>query len=585
MLKEKLKAVPQSSGCYLMKDKNNVVIYVGKAKNLKHRLSSYFNNKHYGKTKALIDNIYTFEYVVTTNESEALILELNLIKKYNPKYNILFRDDKTYPYIALTEEEYPRLLIIRDHANKKMNAKLFGPYPNVLAAKKTIKMLNRMYPLRKCNTLGKKECLYYHIGECAGYCIHHVDPKMITKMKKEIIAFLKGNDNILIDKIKKDMFEASRKLNFERAQEMKLLLEDINLTLRKQVVALNDYIDRDIFGYYTNKEYIAIQVFYLRGGKLVERESIIHLLLDDEIETLTYYICSFYDQNNIKPKEILVPSKINIKLLEDILKIKVVNPKKGNKKQLLDLACNNAKLALEDKIKMIEREEQINIESCKQLASLLNLKKVNRIEFFDNSHLFGTFAVSSMIVFIDGKPNKNEYRKYKITSNYHDDYHLMKEVIYRRYFRVLKDKLTFPDLIIVDGGKLQIKAAEEVLSGFKLNIPVCGLRKNRKHLTDALIFNDKIIEIEKDSYLFHLLERIQTEGHRFTINYHKKVRSKGVLESILDHIKGIGPTRKIKLLKQFGSLEKIKTASEEELKYILPKKVIKTLKEYLDTIN
>ena len=581
MLKRKTSLLPNSPGCYLFKDKNGFVIYVGKAKNLKSRVSSYFQGKHDGKTKILIDNTVDFEHIITQNETEALILELNLIKQYNPKYNILLRDDKSYPYIELTNEKYPRLFIVRKRLNKKITSKIFGPYPNAYAAKKTVNMLNRMYPLRKCKTFNKKACLYYHINECAGYCINSIDQKEIDTIKNEIIKFLRGNDDILIKKIKDIMNEASLKLNFEKAHEMKLLLDDIEKTLNNQRIDLNDYIDRDVFGYHIEKGYISIQVFYIRGGKLVKRESNVYSIIDDGVDELTYYICSFYDKNNLKPKEILVPSIIDANLIENVLKINVLIPKKGKKKQILEMACKNAKESLSEKIDMLKKDEAQNIKVSQDLSNLLGLKSISRIEIFDNSHLFGTFSVSGMIVFIDGKANKNEYRKYKITSDYGDDYNLMKEVIYRRYFRVLKDGLKRPDLIIVDGGKIQVNAALEVLRNLGLDIAVCGLKKDDKHTTKELLYNNQIINIDKSSDIFHLFERMQDEVHRFTINYHKNIRSKGALESILDNVDGIGKVRKMTLLKKFGSLKKIKEASIDELAKILPQKIAIALKIYL----
>jgi excinuclease ABC subunit C len=585
MFKKKLALLPDKPGCYLMKDSNGTIIYVGKAKILKNRVKSYFMLKHTGKTAMLVSNIADFEYIVTSSETEALLLELNLIKKYDPKYNILLRDDKTYPYIELTNEKYPRILIVRNHLNKKTKSKLFGPYPNAYAAKKILYMLNRMYPLRKCQVLPKKECLYHHIGECLGYCTNQVDEKEINSMVSEITKFLKGNDDILINKIKNTMYEASSKLNFEKSKEMKDLLSDIETTLSTQHIDLNDHIDRDVFGYYVYKDYIGFQVFYLRGGKLVQRDSDIHPLVDNKEEALTYYICSFYDKDNIKPKEILVPDIVDTKLIEEALNIDVITPKIGKKKELIDMANTNARISLEEKFELIKRDEERSNKANEELGNLLNIKNLSRIETFDNSHLFGTFSVSGMIVFIDGKPNKNEYRKYKITSDRVDDYHLMKEVIYRRYFRVLKDNLTKPDLIIVDGGISQVNASKEVLESLNFNIPVIGLKKSDKHKTNEILYEGNIINIDNTSNLFHLLERIQDEVHRYTINYHKDIRSKGALESILDNIPGIGQKRRNLLLKRYKSLTGLKKASIESLNDVLPSNISISLKEYLDKVG
>lgn len=585
MIKEKLELLPHAPGCYLMKDAKGVIIYVGKAKDLKKRVVTYFNHEHTGKTKVLVSNISTFEYIVTRTEEEALILELNLIKKYDPKYNILLRDDKTYPYIEFTNEKYPRLLVIRDHLNRKKKTRLFGPYPDAYAAKKIVMMLNRMYPLRKCNTISNKECLYYHINQCLGYCVKKIDDDAIKKMSEEIVKFLKGNDEILSKRIEKEMHEASDNLNFERALEMKNLLEDIATISKRQLVDIKSLTDCDIFGYACDTNYIAIQVFHIRGGKIVERDSSIYPLYDLESEVLTYYICSFYDNHNLKPKEIFAPDIIDVNMVSDILKLKVSIPIKGKKKELLKMAMHNAKIALEEKRELINRDEERSYLASSTLGNMLDIPHMSIVEIFDNSHLFGTFSVSGMVVFIDGKPAKNEYRKFKISTDKVDDYNLMKEVIYRRYHRVLMDNLAYPDLIIVDGGKGQIKATKEILVMLNLNIPVCGLVKNDRHKTSALLYDDKVIDIDSHSPPFHLLERMQDEVHNFTIRYHKNIRSKGALESILDNIAGIGSKRKKELLKRFGSLDKIKRASLDDLQKILPSKVANELKEYFAKDN
>lgn len=583
MIREKLELLPHAPGCYLMKDAKGVIIYVGKAKDLKKRVVTYFNREHTGKTKVLVQNIETFEYIVTKTEAEALILELNLIKKHDPKYNILLRDDKTYPYIELTNEKYPRLIVVRDHLRQRKNARLFGPYPDAYAAKKIVNMLNRMYPLRKCSNMPNKECLYYHIKQCAGYCINNIGEETIKKMSDDIIKFLKGNVDLLMKRVEEEMYKASDSLNFEKAGEMKNLLEDIKTISKRQLIDLNDFVDRDVFGYATDGNYIALQVFHIRGGRIVERDSTIHPLVDLDSEALTYFICSFYDNNNLKPKEIFVPSIVDSNMVSDIIGIKALTPVKGKKKEVLKMAMHNAKVALNEKKELINRDEERNYEASSSLGELLSIDNLSRMEIFDNSHLFGTFSVSGMVVFIDGKPAKNEYRKYKITSDKKDDYNLMKEVVYRRYHRVLMDNLPQPDLIMVDGGKAQISAAEEMLSMLELNIPVCGLKKNDKHKTNALLYKDEVIPIDAHTPLFHLLERMQDEVHRFTIQYHKDIRSKGALESILDNIAGIGDKRKKQLLKKFGSLDKIKQASTDDLSTILPLKVAEEIKNYFDS--
>lgn len=581
MLKEKLLLLPNKPGCYLMKDKNGVIIYVGKAKNLKNRVNSYFKSSHTGKTKVLVSNIVDFEYIITNSELEALLLEINLIKEHNPKYNVLLKDDKSYPYIEITDEKVPRLLIVRPSKLRKKNHKLYGPYPNSTAAKKTIELLNRLYPLRKCKTMGKRECLYYHIGECLGYCCNKIDKQEIDSMVSEITRFLKGEDKIVLDKIDAMMESAISKLNFEKAKELNELKEFVNVTLRKQLIDLNDNIDRDIFGYAVYKGYISIQVLFLRGGKLIERNSSIYPIITDEIEDLTLFISSFYDKNNIKPKEILIPDIIDDALIKDVLNINVIKPVKGKKKELVEMANKNALNTLKEKFELVKANDENALNACCELKDLLGISSANRIETFDNSHLFGTYTVSGMVVFTLGIPDKNNYRKYKILSDAKDDYHLMKEVIYRRYFRVLMDNLERPDLIIVDGGKAQINAAEEVLNSLNLDIPVCGLIKSEHHKTSSLLYNERIYDIDKTSNLFHMLERLQDEVHNYTISYHKNIRSKGALSSVLDNVPGIGEVRKRELLKKFPSVTKMKEASVSDLEVVLPRDVAKNLYEFL----
>lgn len=585
MIREKLSLVPDLPGCYLMHDKNDIIIYVGKAKKLKRRLSSYFNREHTGKTAKLVSEIVDFEYIVTNSEIEALVLEINLIKKYDPKYNILLRDDKSYPYIELTKEKYPKLQVVRNiNLGKNKYKRIYGPYPNVHAARTTVNLLNRIFPLRKCSNLGKDYCLYYHIHQCLGYCKKDVEAEEIVKITNEIIEFLNGNYDNITKKIKDEMLEASEKLNFEKAKELKELLDYIDVTLTKQKVELHDNINRDIFGYHVNNGYISIQVFFLRGGKLVERESSIYPIVDEIEEELVEYISRFYDKNNIKPKEIFIPELIceSTDLLKEILEVNVLVPKKGEKKKLVDMACENAKISLENKFELIQKDERRTIIANDELGKILNINPLNRIEIFDNSNIFGSFNVSGMVVFRNGKPDKNEYRKFSITNQKNDDFHTMQEVIYRRYFRLLKEKKQMPDMIIVDGGKSQITAAKEMLNNLNLNIPLYGLVKNNKHRTsDLMDSNYNIVEIDRKSNVFHLLTRMQDEVHNYTINYHRQIRSKGSLESILDNIDGIGSVRKKQLLRKYGSLKKLKEVNVSELENILPKDVAQNLYDIL----
>lgn len=583
-IKQKLSLLTSSPGCYLMKNKDNVIIYVGKAKNLKKRVSSYFRGTHTGKTAKLVSEIVDFEYITVNSEVESLILENNLIKKYNPKYNILLKDDKTYPYIELTDEDVPRLKIIRTLSRKRNMKNLYGPYPNVTAARGVVNLLNRMYPIRKCNNYQSKPCLYYHINQCLGYCSNKVDASEVNKMKEEIVQFLKGNHTFITSKITNEMNEYSSNMQYEKALEMKKLLDYIRITLTHQQVEIQDNVDRDIFGYAINKGYISIQVFFIRGSKIVGRHSKIFPMIETPEEELTRYIADFY-QNMMKPKEILVPDMVDNEVLSEYLMVNVKAPQKGEKLKLITLACENAKVTLNEKFELIERDEAKTIEANEELRKLLNLEKLDRIEIFDNAHLFGTYNVSGMVVFKNGKPLKNEYRKFKISVDQNDDYDTMREAIYRRYFRVLKDDLERPDLIIVDGGIGQIHVAQEVVDSLCLNIKVAGLKKDDKHSTSQLLTSTTEFDIDKRSNLFYLLERMQDEVHNFTINYHKQIRSKGSLESILDPIPGIGEKRKNELLKKYKTVSQMKNLSKEELETILPSKVALEVYNYLKMYN
>ena len=564
-----------------MKDSTGTIIYVGKAKILKNRVSSYFMGTKFGKTKALVSNIVDFEYIVTTTEKEAFLLEINLIKKYDPKYNIIFRDDKSYPYIMLTTSPYPKLEVVRPRNKKRKNAKLFGPYPSSYAAKNIVNMLNRIYPMQKCRTFEDKLCLYYHIGECLGYCKLKVEKEKIEEMVKEITSFLNGNYDDITKKLKNDMKEASDKLNFEKAKEIKDLLDYISKVLEKQKIDLTDTVNRDIFNYYVKDDFISIQVLHSRNGNLVERNSYIYELNEEEIDVMNNFILSFYDNNNDIPKEILIPDNLDSELIESALEIKVIKPTRGPKKKLVEMALENAKIKLNEKFDLIKNDYNRTVHANEELGKLLGIN-IHRIESFDNSHLFGTYTVSGMVVFVDGRASKKDYRKYKIIGDAKDDYHLMQETVERRYSRVINDDLIKPDIILTDGGIIQINATKEILDNLCLDIPVYGMQKNDKHRICALIDPDgKEIPIEKNSDVFHFLEKISEEVHRFAISYHKDIRSKGSLSSILDEIPGIGEKRRKDLIKEFKSINKIKEASIEELSKVIPEDVAKNIKEYL----
>ena len=579
--KEKLAQVPTKPGSYQMKDKDGIIIYVGKAKNLQRRLRSYFTRTLTGKTLMLVENIDDFDYIVTSSELESLILEITLIKKYNPKYNILLKDDKSYPYIELTSEEYPRLRVIRNVKKKKNKNHLYGPYPNVSAARKTVNMINRIYPLRKCEHMPKTPCLYYHIGECLGYCFKKIDKDIIANMNKEIISFLKGDSTYIEKKIKEDMEKASLSMNYERALELKNMLEDINITLKKQKIDLNKSFNFDIINYYQDKNYLSIEIFFIRDGLLFGRDKEIVKILDNIEEEFLEYIIKYYDSRGMLPKMLYVPEIIDNNLLEEYLNIKVQTPKRGKIKSLLDLAGVNAKQNLDNEEENIEQDETKRLTALKELANLLNLEKVERIESFDNSHLFGTYYVGGMVVFDNFLPNKNLYRKYKITSGAKDDIGAMKEVLYRRYYKTLMEEMYKPDLIVLDGGKTQINACLEILNSLGLNIPVVGLVKDDKHRTNHLLnSNLELIKIDSDSNLFLYLSKIQEEVHRYAISYHRNIKAKGTLASTLDMIPGIGEIRRKELIKKFGSMKKMREATLDELKEVLPNDAANNLFNY-----
>lgn len=583
MFKEELSLVPHLPGSYQMYNKDNVIIYVGKAKDLKNRLTSYFVGKNTGKTEIMVNEVDHFEYIVTNSELEAFILELNLIKKYDPRYNILLKDDKSYPYIEYSRKPYPSLKVVRYLNIKNYKDKLlFGPFVNVYAARRIVNLINRLYPLKKCNTLGKKVCLYYHIGECLGYCEKNAVEDKVLKMEEEIIKFLKGDEKVITDKLLEKIEFYSKDLNFEKAKELKDDLDYIKVVMEKQRVELHDNINRDIINYYFDNGYLSIEIFFLRNGKLIGHKNKIVPVMEDYISELEYYIALYYNKHEI-PKEVLINSDIDTKLLSNMLNIKFVTSTKGNKKKLLDLSYKNAKLNLENKLTMLKSEALKTSGSNKELSKLLGTN-IYRIDVFDNSNIFGTFNVSGMVVFKDGIPSKKDYRKYKITVDKNDDYNTMKEVIYRRYYRCLIEKSELPDLILVDGGKSQIHACIDTLNELHLNIKVCGLVKNDKHRTNDLMDGDtlNIYDIDKTSSLFHYLTRIQDEVHRYTINYHRTIRSKSSISSLLDNIEGIGAKRRKELIKKFGSVKKISEATIEELSSIVPLNVAEKLKNYLE---
>jgi excinuclease ABC subunit C len=584
-LKEKLAVLPEQPGCYLMKDKHGTVIYVGKAKVLKNRVRSYFTGTHDGKTLRLINEIADFEYIVTSSNLEALILEMNLIKKYDPKYNVMLKDDKSYPFIKITAEEHPRLIITRKVAKDK--GKYFGPYPNVQAANETKKLLDRIYPLRKCSSLPDRVCLYYHMGQCLAPCVYHVSSEQNKEIVEQIVRFLNGGYREIKEELTEKMLKAAEALEFERAKEYRDQIAHIEATMEKQKMTMTDFVNRDVFGYAYDKGWMCVQVFFIRQGKMIERDVSIFPMYRDAYEEFLTFLGQFYTKtNHLKPKEIILPLDIDGELAEQLLETTVAQPKKGKKKELVDLACKNASIALKEKFYLIERDEERTIKAVENLGKKLGIPTPHRIEAFDNSNIHGTDPVSAMIVFIDGKPEKKEYRKYKIkTVQGPDDYESMREVVRRRYVRVLKENLPLPDLIIIDGGKGHLAAVRDVLENeLGLEIPLAGLVKDEKHRTSELIIGDppETVSLERNSQEFYLLQRIQDEVHRFAITFHRQVRGKSAFQSVLDDIPGVGEKRKKALLKHFGSVKNMKEASVEELQQAnIPRAVAEKIYEKL----
>ncbi len=590
MLEDKLKLVPHLPGSYQMRNKDGIIIYVGKAKDLYKRVNSYFKGTVTGKTRKMVSEVADFTYIVTGSETEAFITEINLIKEYNPKYNILLKDDKSYPYIEYINKPYPKVKVARYlNIKRKDKKQIFGPYPNAYAARRIVRLINRLYPLKKCEGMPKQVCLYYHIGECLGYCTKDIDQDKLHQMENDILSFLRGNDKILKDKIIEKMQSYSDSLNFEMAKELKDELNYINIILDKQKVELHDFVNRDVIGTYIDKGHIGINILFIRNNKLIGSHNDLITIKLDEVEELEFYIMNFYDRHEI-PKEILIDEGMNVDVLKELINANFIVPEKGLKKNLVKMALSNAKIYLDNEITRAMREEERTENANEELRQLLNLTSLKRIDAFDNSNLFGSYSVSGMVVFTEGRPNKKEYRKYKVSVDKNDDYHTMQEVIYRRYQKALVEKSELPDLIIVDGGINQINACLDILNSLNLHIKVVGLKKNDKHRTNELIDSDtyNIIPLDKDSNIFHYLTRIQDEVHRFTINYHKTLRSKGSISSILDNIDGIGNTRKKELIKKYGNINNIKNAPFEELTKIISEKVAKELKDFLisrDTSN
>ena len=584
-IENKLKLLPDLPGCYLMKDINSKIIYVGKAKNLKNRVRSYFKSSHEGKTAKLVSEIYDFETIITSTDKEAFLLEITLIQKYTPHYNIKLKRGTGYPYIKITNEKDPVLKIVSQV--KKDGGYYFGPYPNVYAAQETLQLLQKVYPLRRCNGYQKRPCLYYHMGQCLGACFKEVGPAEYEKNIKKIKSFLSGNVGGIKRELTTKMQQAAEQLEYERAGEIRDQIRYVEMTVERQKIISNDNTPRDMFGFYMDKGWISIQVFFIRQARLMKREKRLFPCIDTPEAELASFILQFYNQKNrILPKEILVPETIDKEILADILQTPVRTPKRGTKKELLALASKNAQLILEEKFRLLELDDRKTTGAMKEITDALGLPVGHRIEAFDHSHTQGSDLVSAMVCFVDGQPEKNDYRKYKLqTVDHADEAASTREVIYRRYSRLLKEKKPLPDLILMDGAEIQVQAAVDVLHNqLGLAIPVAGMVKNEHHKTaDLLRQTGERIGLDPKSEGFYLLQRIQDEVHRFAVTFHRQVRSKNSLSSKLERIPGVGPKTRIKLLRNYGSLKRIAQASLEELQALgISKKVAQTIKLSLD---
>ncbi|EXJ23494.1 Excinuclease ABC subunit C [Alkalibacterium sp. AK22] len=586
LIEHKLQLLPDLPGCYIMKNSSEEIIYIGKAKNLKNRVRSYFRGEHTGKTKRLVDDIVDFETIVTGSDKEALLLEVTLIQKHQPKYNIRLKRGTSYPYLKITNEKDPQLVITSDV--EQDGGYYFGPYPDVWAASETKQLIQKIYPLRKCNGYQKRACLYYHIGQCIGPCDHEIPKEEYDRQISRIRSFLNGNVTDIKRDLKEKMQEASEEMNYERAGEFRDQISYIERTVEKQSIISNDFTPRDFFNYYMDKGWLSIQVFFVRQATLIKREATMFPIIDTPEEEVLSFILQYYqDANNQKPKEIYVPENLDQKMLEEALETKVRVPKKGRKKELLDLTGKNSELALKEKFRLIEMKERKTTGATEELSRAMGLPYIERIEAFDHSNIQGSNPVSAMVSFKDGVADKTNYRKYKIkTVVGSNEYATTQEVIRRRYSRLLKEKKPLPDLILMDGGKIQVNAAVDVLRNeLSLAIPVAGMVKDNKHRTAGLIFGEDLepVILDARSQAFHLVQRIQEEVHRFAITFHRNVRSKNSFTSQLDDIDGVGPKTRTKVLRHFKSMKRLKEADIEEMIQLgISRKVAERIKEKLE---
>lgn len=586
-LKEHLKLLPDKPGCYLMKDKNGKIIYVGKAKILKNRVRSYFRGAHNLKTTKLVSEIADFDYIITKSEMESLVLEINLIKQHDPKYNIMLTDDKTYPYILLTSEKYPRLMVIRTKHKTKKAGHFFGPYPNVYAARKTCDLLNKIYPFRKCQNMPKKECLYYHIHQCLGPCINsEVD---YEESSKKVISFLNGDTSYVVKNLEEEMNVASSALDFEKAAAYRDLINDILTTTNKQIISTNDLKSKDVFGFYVSDDEISVHVLYIRNGSIVENYHTNFTYIMDDETAITDFIANFYTDDRFKPSEIITTFSVDVELLKENIGKNITIPQKGIKLDLANMANNNAEKDFKDMKNIYKSKVLKKLDTVEELGRILNIPAPYHIEAFDNSNLFGEYPVSAMVVFKNGRPSPKDYRKYHIkTVKGANDYESMKEVIYRRYLRLSLENAPMPDLIVMDGGKIQVNAALEIIKLLNLTIPVMGIEKDDHHKARAIVFNDEEIPLDKNSDLYLLLINISQTVHDFAISFFRSQKAKGFFSSMLDEIPGIGPKKKEAILKKFLNAEGMKNGTVLEYKEIginenLREAVIKHLNKINDS--
>lgn len=568
-VERKLMLLPDKPGCYLMKDINGQIIYVGKAKNLKNRVRSYFKSSHTGKVAAMVDQVADFDIITTDSNKESFLLEITLIQKHQPYYNIKLKRGTGYPYIKITNERDPRIEITGQI--KKDGAYYFGPYPNVYAAEETLHFIQKVYPLRRCRGHQGRPCLYYHMGQCLGACFKEVPREEYDAQIKKIKSFLNGNTASVKKQLLAKMKQASAELEFERAAEIRDQLHYIEVTVEKQKIITNDKTPRDLFNFYMDKGWLSIQVFFIRQARLMKREKRLFPVVDTAAEEMTSFILQFYNRkNNILPKEILLPAGLPNHEISEILGVPVRTPQRGEKRDLMHMAYENAQLQLNEKFRLLEMDQAKTSGAMKEITDALSLSECHKIEAFDHSHIQGADPVSAMVVFIDGEPVKKLYRKYKLKTviDHADEAASTREVIRRRYSRLLKEGQSLPDLIFMDGGEIQMDAARDVLENeLNLAIPVVGMVKNDKHKTADLLYgqDDHHVHLDPRSQGFYLVQRIQDEVHRFAITFHRSVHTKHSLSSRLDEIKGVGPRTRNKLLKAYGSLDRIADAKVEDI--------------------